>query len=162
MIGGAPAELRGVRRIGRQREQSECAAQRFAVRREQGDARFDERRDPLANLERREFLGGPARFHRHIDIGEPRVDHVARAARKGEARDVGVDADARGGIGERGVTEPVERRRGGNQRRERGANFVEGRVGGQDRGHERQIGRAARFGNRAGTTMSTRTFFAVI
>ncbi len=84
------------------------------------------------------------------------------AARKGAARDVGVDADARGGIGERGVTEPVERRRGGNQRRERGANFVEGRVGGQDRGHERQIGRAARFGNRAGTTMSTRTFFAVI
>ena len=37
-------------------------------------------------------------------------------------------------------------------RSERGANLVKGRVGGQNLGHDHQIGRAARLGNRINTS----------
>ena len=132
---GPPVEFRRARQILRQCQHGKRPAKGLDIHADKVQPRLDQRRNAVADLHRRQLFGRQIRKHRGIDMREPGVDHVDRAARKGEARDRQIDARSGSCQFERGRRPAVEpgmmRKFGGEQR----THFIKGRIGRNWIGH---------------------------
>ena len=133
-IGSAPVEAGGTGKILGQCQYGKRPAQCFQIDGDDVEPRLHEGSDARAYLHRGERFGWQSSQHGLVNMREPGIDHIDRAARKSETRDGRVDARRGGGHVEcrRGPT--VERGVHRQVGREYRAHFVERRIGSRQRG----------------------------